>query len=359
MKSLAGSFFCHLVQGFVGKDLVGPFCRKGSQQIIEDMLVSSIPLGKRDLLFRQIVATIVVATGPVACLGDGPTAGSDELFRRLDADASGAIATTEVPADHRVLFGRLLRKADVDGNKSLSREEFLAALVPSRPEKQIEEKQSDSYPQANAVRYLLLSMDTRKDSSIEPDEVPADMRPVYEDMVQRIDTNKNGSMDRYELARGARDLGQLAARYVRSEGINVAKALKKFDKSQGELAQRFDKAPGPMFGNLGSPEQARRIFKQFDANSDNQVELEELPPPAQPQFERLMRFADRNRDGGLSEREFLTAAERIGRVMSRQQPNPKAVPKPSRNARGRAKLAPADAAANGEMSTESMPSEDP
>jgi Ca2+-binding EF-hand superfamily protein len=288
-----------------------------------------------------------------------PSTGSDELFQRLDRDGDGALAASELSSDHKRLFERLLRKADINGNKSLSREEFLAALVPSRPEKQIESKQPDGYPQANAVRYVLLMMDTRKDSWIEADEVPKDMQAVYEAMIERLDMNKNGSMDRYELARGARELGQIAGRYVARERIDVAKELKKFDKSQGELAQRFDKPPGPILGNLGDPAQARKVFKQFDVNSDKKLVLDELPPPVQPQFERLMRYADRDRNGGLSEREFLTAAERVSRVMSGQRPKaPNAKPKPGRDGRRRGKTGSNDAAVDGEMSAESMPAED-
>lgn len=306
----------------------------------------------------QLAAIVAMAAIASNCQADLPTAGSDDLFGRLDADGSGTIAVAEIPADHQQLFERLLRKADVDGNKSLSRAEFSAALVPSRPEKKLEEKQPDGYPQANAVRYLLLTMDTGKDSGIEANEVPDGLQTVYDEMVDRLDMNKNGSMDRYELARGARELGQLAARYVRSERIDVAKELKQFDKSQGELARRFDKAPGPLIGNLGDPGRARKVFRQFDANSDDRVELDELPPPVQPQFERLMRFADRNRDGGLSEREFLAAAERINRMMSGQRQNtPRAGSKPDRETRRRAKLGPA--AAEGEMPAESMPAEAP
>jgi hypothetical protein len=139
----------------------------------------------------------------------------------------------------------------------------------------------------------------------------------------------------------------------------VAKELKRFDKSQGELAQRFDKAPGPLLGNLGDPTQARKVFKQFDANADDSLVLAELPPPVQPQFERLMRVADRDRDGGLSQREFLVAAERISRVMSMQRPkSPAPERKPGQLARRRNKPAPTGEGPPAEMSDESMPAEE-
>jgi Ca2+-binding EF-hand superfamily protein len=308
----------------------------------------------------SLAALLVIAFAVARCTAESPSAGSDALFKQLDADGDGDLAASEILPDHTRLFERLVRKSDVDGSRSLSREEFLAALVPTRPEKQIETKQPGSYPQADAVRYVLLTMDTRKDSWIEVDEVPEDMQPLYDAMVDRLDVNKNGSMDRYELSRGARELGQLAARYVARERINVAKELKKFDKAEGELAQRFDKNAGPIFESLGDPGKARKFFKQFDVNSDKKLVVKELPPPVQPQFERIMKLADRDRDGGLSEREFSFAAERISRFMGRQRPeSPKTDPKQTeRKSRRRAKQGPADAMP-AEMLDESMPAETP
>jgi Ca2+-binding EF-hand superfamily protein len=125
-------------------------------------------------------------------------------------------------------------------------------------------------------------------------------------------------MDRYELSRNARQIIPVAARYVARERIDVNKELKKFDKAQGQMARRFDEAPGPFIGSLTDPDQARKAFKQFDANTDGQLELAEFPEPLQQQMERFVRYADRDRDGGLSEREFLFAAERAGRMTKAQ-----------------------------------------
>jgi Ca2+-binding EF-hand superfamily protein len=306
-----------------------------------------------------LAALFVIAFARSNCNADAPSAGSDALFKRLDADGDGELAATEILPEDKRLFERLVRKSDVDASKSLSREEFLAALVPSRPEKEIEMKQPGGYPQADAVRYVLLKMDTRKDSWIEADEVPDELQPIYDAMVDRLDENKNGSMDRYELSRGARELGQLAARHVARERIDVAKELKKFDKAEGELAKRFDKSPGPLFENLKNPGQARKVFKRLDANSDDKLVHSELPPPLQQQFERFMRYSDRDRDGGLSEREFVVAAQGISRVMSGQRPKtPRAEAKPDPKVRRRAKQALPDAVPP-EMSDEPAAAEKP
>jgi Ca2+-binding EF-hand superfamily protein len=298
----------------------------------------------------------LVALSPIACLAalsplafaESPSAGNEELFKRLDANANGTIAADEVPSDQKRLFIRLVSKADVDRDKSLSRDEFLAALVPTRPEKEIEAKQPVGYPQADAVRYLLLTMDTSRNSWIEPDEVPKNMQRLYDVLAERIDANKNGTMDRYELSRGARELNQVAARYVSQERINVEKELKRFDKSQGDMAKRFDETPGPFLSNLKNPKQARQVFTQFDTNKDGKLELGEFPEPMQQQIKRFIQVADRDRDGGLSEREFLAGAERINRFMSSQRPKAE-----KRDERHKAESMPAEA-----MPAEAMPAEE-
>ncbi len=315
-------------------------------------------VSKRGRSFRCFLPSLLLtglSIAPSTAQSDAPSAGDDALFDRLDADRNGTISAAEVPSDQKRLFARLVRKADVNGDQSLSRDEFIAALVPSRPEKKIEEKQPGGYPQANAVRYLLLTMDTNRDSSIESDEVPDDFQPVFELMAERIDANKNGTLDRYELGRGARELGQISARYVARERIDVARELRKLEKSQGDLAKRFDEPPGPFLASLGNPQQAHKVFTQFDVDKDGKLVISEMPEPLQRQLERFMRLADRDRDGGLSEREFLAATERISRFTSGRRPNAESNgdSMAERRARRRAKATPEES-----MPAESMPAEE-
>jgi Ca2+-binding EF-hand superfamily protein len=260
-----------------------------------------------------------------------PSAADGALFERLDSNHDGQVAADEVPADHQRLFARLLRKADVNRDATLSREEFVAGLVPTRPEKPLEEKQPSSLPEADAVRWLLLSMDTNGNSSIDAKEVPERLKPVFETMVQRIDGDKNGILERRELNQGAGQLSRIAGRYAREEGIDATAELKKLEKKIGAAAaKRFDEPP-PRFDRLDDPEQARRLFAQLDMNSDGQIEKKEVTGPLERPFERLLRAADRDDDGKLSEREFLDGARQIGRRQGRgnARPRPASVSKPA------------------------------
>jgi hypothetical protein len=67
------------------------------------------------------------------------------------------------------------------------------------------------------------------------------------------------------------------------------------------------------------PRQARALFARLDVDHDGQVKLDEVPEPFQGQFEGFLRRGDRDRDGQLTEREFVAGAERLSRFLSRPQ----------------------------------------
>lgn len=281
----------------------------------------------------MIVATVtaIAALGAAAVFAETPSAGDAALFERLDADGNGIVSSDELSSDHKRLFARLLQRADANEDNALSRDEFLAALVPSRPEKRIEAKQPAIFPQADAVRYLLLTMDTNGNSWIEADEVSHDLRPVFDAMAERLDRNRNDVLETIELGRAGGPLARIAGRYVAREKIDVAGELMRLEKSQGKAAHRFDEPPGPLIDHLRDPKQARNIFTRLDGNGDGQIEPKEVPEPLQRQIQRITRLSDRDRDGNLSEREFLAGAERISRIMARrgggQMPDRDANPK--------------------------------
>jgi len=98
---------------------------------------------KRVKVGVSFLAVIVAGVASATCFAANtpPSAADAELFNRLDANHNGAIVADEVTSENRTLFDRLLRKGDKNQDKALSRDEFVAALVPSRPEKSIEAKQ--------------------------------------------------------------------------------------------------------------------------------------------------------------------------------------------------------------------------
>jgi Ca2+-binding EF-hand superfamily protein len=266
-----------------------------------------------------ILVAAVLSTLCIAAIRAGETSsvGTADLFDRLDANHNGVVSADEVATENLRLFERLLRRADANHDKALSREEFLASLVPTRPDKPIEAKQAANLPQADALRYLLLTMDKNQNAVIEEDEIPKEMKPAFEFVMDRIDANNNGRLDRYELSRSGPALSQIAARYVERKGIDVKAELAKLQKSQGSSFTRFDDQPN-FFENIRDPKKAGQLFAQFDSNGDGQLEKKEIPDPLQQPLERFFRMADRDGDGRLSKQEFLDGAERLSRFMNRQ-----------------------------------------
>src|SRR3954452_23518730 len=164
-----------------------------------------------------LFSTLCMAAAGVGA--NATSAGDAELFNRLDANHDGAITADEVTSENHTLFERLLRRADSNHDKSLSREEVLASLVPSRPERPVDSKESANPPQADAVRYMLLKLDANQNARLEKDEVPKQLRPIFEILLERLDDNNDGKLERQELSRSGPGLAQIAGRYVEREGI--------------------------------------------------------------------------------------------------------------------------------------------
>src|SRR4051812_50115503 len=74
------------------------------------------------------VAVIVAA----AVFSVSPLAAQDaaDLFSKLDVNKDGYVTPDEVQESQKALYERMLRNADKDGDKKLSREEFVAGLQP-------------------------------------------------------------------------------------------------------------------------------------------------------------------------------------------------------------------------------------
>lgn len=242
---------------------------------------------------------------------------AEGLFAALDSNSDGVVEASEVTPDQSRLFDRLLRRGDADEDGGLSRQEFERALIPDTPPKPIEQQRADSYRGADQTRLLLLMLDTDRDRRITEQEVPTQLKSAFEQLLPDIDADKNGELSGRELTRGGPRLSRRAARIVRGLDVDVDVELKKLKRNQGADARRFDEPLEPMKA-LTNPNRTKALFAELDADGNGQIVLDELPTPLQERFQRVMRRGDRNRDGKLSQNEFLSVAKRLGRFLQRR-----------------------------------------
>lgn len=266
------------------------------------------------------VALFLTVAGAVVAAEESPSqsAGNTELFDRLDTNHDGTIQRDEVAKENRSLFDRLVRKGDENDDRALSRDELLAALIPSRPDRPLEAKESTTLPNANAVRYVLLTMDANRNARIEKDEVPSEFEAAFTTMVERLDRNGDGKLDRQELSRGGPAMSSVAGRYVSRLGIDVDVEVAKLKKSQGAAFDRFEKQLMPL-QRPQDPQQARQMFAQLDENGDGKLDPREVPEPLQQPFKRLTRIGDRDGDGKLDQQEFVAVAVQVSKFLQQRQ----------------------------------------
>jgi EF hand/EF-hand domain pair len=265
------------------------------------------------LLWAASLATALlgVVEGRAAPTPTGPATGPADLFDRLDADGDGRVTAAEIPADRQRLFALLVHKADADGDHALSREEFDRGLADSRPEKPMPQVGTESFYGADALRYLLLRMDTNGDDQIERSEVPEELRQPFDAMVRLRDQNGNGVLEWDELMRGSKPLGRHVARpWTDRHGIDVAAETAKLRLQLGPRADRFDMQvlPGDLFGD---GRQVGQLYNFLDRNGDGQLGADEVPKQFQDRFEQLLQLGDGDGDGRLNWHEFHTAAKRL------------------------------------------------
>ena len=262
-------------------------------------------------------ALLLSATASAATAADSHAG----LFAELDANQDGRIEASEVASPHQRLYARLIRRADANRDGALSLNEFSEGLAPESSGKPIERAANTNIRGADETRLLLLKLDTNGDSRLTRDEAPKEMLSAFDSLLEAVDADKDGQLDRIELSRAGPKLAHAAVRIVRSQDLDVTRELRQIEAVQGTRAERFDRQYDPRQA-LADPKQAADLFKQFDANGDGRLVVDELPEQISERMAPLLRRADRNRDGGVSQQEFVTTASRLAAFMGRQSSTP-------------------------------------
>ena len=271
----------------------------------------------RTTLAITFCAALAFMAAPLAA---APVVDSASLFKGLDANADGQATLEEAGDAHALLFRRLLRTGDDDGDGQLTQNEFAAALEPVRAAKAVVEKQGSRLPGADALLVVLAKMDADGDRRLEAEEIPEGYQAVFQQMLGPADANKDGRLDAREIARGGPRLSIMATRAAMQKRIDVAAELAKLPPEQLASMEQMGGygRPGPM---MADPQQAEAMFARLDANGDDRLSADEAPGPLADRFEQMLARGDRDGDKQLSKNEFLQSARRLAEFQG-NRPDP-------------------------------------
>ncbi len=195
-----------------------------------------------------------------ALFSAGPLAAQDaaDLFGKLDTNKDGYVTPDEVQESQKALYERMLRNADKDGDKKLSKDEFLAGLKPDEtPKPPLAGGQPFGPPGGKAKgdpRQFFDRLDANKDGKLSKDELPEQLRERFSQM----DGNGDGFVTPEEFGRGA--------------------------------AQAFGKRPpgAPPAPGGDAARRAAEGFDSADANKDGKLTKDELPEGFRAGFEQML-----------------------------------------------------------------------
>lgn len=228
------------------------------------------------------------AAGVWAAEGEDATA----LFTKLDANNDGQLTAEEISEEHKPHFERLLRRGDKDSNKSLTKEEFLSAHKP------------DAEPEVPAG----------------PMGPGGEGRPNPGEMLERMDANKDGKLQKSEIPDQAPDrLKEMLNRAFERAGKEEL-TREEIMRSMGEGLRQQAGNPGEMIQRL----------KQLDKNGDGKVSQDEFPAEGGERLKGLL-----ERLGGGDSIDLKRAEEFASRMQREGGPRPEGRPDGERRPEGR------------------------
>jgi hypothetical protein len=237
-----------------------------------------------------------------------PAQDEGDLFGRLDGNKDGVVTSDEVPQGQQALFERLLRNADRDGDKKLTKDEFQAGLRSGdEPRRPLESGQPSRGGPGNAPNgaevfaALFDRTDSNSDGKLTKEEIPED-RQVMRNVLER---SGGDSIAKDAFVRGMMTAMQAGGPPRRPDGAPERRPEGPPDRRpEGAPDRRPEGAPdrrpegAPDRRPEGAPD--RRPEGAPNRRPDG-------PPRGGPPGPGLFAILDTDRDGQLSTAEIVGA----------------------------------------------------
>jgi Ca2+-binding EF-hand superfamily protein len=225
-------------------------------------------------MLRSLVALCLLLIGSVAVFAQAPAprqlpphmafwlkSTPDGILRRYDKDGDGYLSREEAPPFLRPQFD----KADQNKDGKLDRQEIAAVL------RVLRQRFAAKLPAANsaeveAIYQRLLKLDSDGDGKISRAEAKGPLAKQFE----KLDTNKDGYLDKSELRRAA----QLIVALRQKGGAGAIKGPTKADTLDFDALDR--NADGRLTRDEVRGTPLEPLFDQIDTNHDGRIDPAEF-----------------------------------------------------------------------------------
>jgi Ca2+-binding EF-hand superfamily protein len=129
-----------------------------------------------------------------------PLTHDDRLFARIDANGDGQISAEEINSEGKPLYARLLRIADENGDRSLTKDEFEKGLKGGPGRFELSAGAASGGPDAARdmmanLNQAFVNLDRDKNGKVSESEAPPRLKQNF----ARFDKDGDGQLDRREL----------------------------------------------------------------------------------------------------------------------------------------------------------------